>query len=126
MGATSSPGPPTTPLEPGMPRLVLWSAILSTGTLPGCRPLLTLPMGSTSSPDPPIALFEFGMLRLILQLASLSRSIHTRSHIHMLLSDLPRVTQRIPVFVQSPTRMVGSRTKRVVYYTGYPTPVVNA
>src|SRR5258706_13606891 len=73
MGATSSPGPPTTPLEPGMPRLVLWSAILSTGTLPGCRPLLTLPMGSTSSPDPPITLFEFGMRRLVLQLAILSR-----------------------------------------------------
>src|SRR5258706_363124 len=108
-------------------------------------------MGSISSLDPTTAPFESGMLRLILQLASLSGSILTWpslwhapltgstsflglmttppvywTHPQMLLFDLPLVTQRTLVFVQSPTRMVGSRTQRVVYYTGCPTTIVNA
>src|SRR5258706_409970 len=151
MGATSSPDPPTAPFESGMRRLVLQSAILSRGILTRCGPLLTLPMGATSSPDPRTTPLKSGMLRLMLQLALLSGSTLTRSnllltpltgstsfpglmatlpvyrtHFHMLLSDLPLVTQRILVFVQSLARMVGSRTQRVVYYTGYPTNVVNA
>src|SRR5258706_7658276 len=108
-------------------------------------------MGSTSSRAPVTAPLEPGMLRYILQLASLSGSILTRSsllhtpltgstsflglmtalpvywaHFHMLLFDLPLVTQPNLIFVQSPTRMVGSRTQRVVYYTGCPTNVVSA
>src|SRR5258706_175807 len=149
MGSISSPDPATAPFESGMPRLVLQLAILSRGTLTRCNPLLTLPMGGISSPNPVTAPFEPGMLRLILHLAYLSGSVITRSslfhtpltgstsflgltttlpvhwtHFHMLISDLPLVTQRILIFVQSPTRMVGSRTQRVVYYTGYPTNVV--
>src|SRR5258706_4493402 len=109
-------------------------------------------MRSTSSPDPMTgSLLEPGMVKLVMQLARLWGSILTRSsllntpltgstsflglmtippvywaHFHMLISDLPLVTQHILVFVQSPTRMVGSRTQRVVYYTGYPTNVVKA
>ncbi len=150
MGSTSSLDLETGPFESGMPRLVLQSAILSRGTLTGCNLLLTLPMGGTSSPDLTTAPFESGMLRLILQLAGLPWSILTLSlmhtpltrstlflglvttlpvywtHFHILLSDLPLVTQHILVFVQSPTRMVGSRTQRVVSYTGYLTTVVKA
>src|SRR5258706_364198 len=151
MGSTSSPDPPTTPFESGMPGQVLQSAILSRGTLGGCNLLLPLPMGSIVSPDPMTAPLELGILRLILQLASHSGSILTRSsllhtpltrstlflslmptlpmywtHIHIHLSDLPLVTQRVLVFMQSPTRMVCSRTQKVVYYTGYLTNVVKA
>ena len=149
MGAASSPDPETVPFESGIPRLLLWSAILSRGTLTRCGPSLTLLMGATSSLDPTIAPFEVGMPRLILQPASLSGSTHTRSgllhipqtgstsilplmttlpvywtHSHILLSDLPLVTQSTLILVQNPTRMVGSRTQRVAYYTGYPTTVV--
>src|SRR5258706_1566531 len=73
MGATSSPDPTIAPFESGMPRLVLRSAILSRGTLKGCRPLHTHPMGATSSPDPTIAPFESGMPRLVLRSAILLR-----------------------------------------------------
>ena len=48
------------------------------------------------------------------------------THFHMLLSNPPLVTQCILVVVQSPIRMVGSRTQRVAYYTGYPTTIVKA
>src|SRR5258706_62784 len=151
MGRTSSPDPTTAPFESGMPRLVLQSAILLRGTLTGCGPLLTLLMGGILSLDPMTASLKPGMPRLILQLESLPGSILSRSrlfhtpqmrstsflglmttppvywiHFRILLSDLPLVTQHILVFVQSPTRMVGSRTQRVVYYTGYPTTVVYA
>ena len=106
-------------------------------------------MGAASSPDPTTAPFEFGMPRLILQLESLLGSLLTRSsllhapltggtsflglmttlplyckYFHIFLSDLSLVTQSILVLVQSPTRMGGSRTQRVAYYTGYPTTVV--
>src|SRR5258706_15290654 len=108
-------------------------------------------MGGTLSPDPMTAPFEPGILKLILQLESLSGSILTRSsplhppltrsisfqglaatlpvywtHFQRRLSDLPLGTQCTLFFLQSPTRMVGSRTQRVVYYTGYPTTVVKA
>src|SRR5258706_24237 len=150
MGATSSPDPSTIPFESGMPRLVLQSAILSRGTLTRCCPLLTLPMGAASSPDPSTAPFEPGLLGLILRLAGLSGSIARPSllhtpltgstyflglmtklptywmHFHILRSDLPLITQCILVFVPSPTRMVGSKTQRAVYYTGYPMIVVKA
>src|SRR5882757_9251638 len=118
-----------------MLRLVLQSAILLRGMLTRWRPLLTLPMGSASYLDPPTALFQSGMMRPVLQLASLSGSIPTWSSplyapltestsflgrittpliylFHILLSDLPLVTQRTLAFVQSPTRMVGSKTPR--------------
>src|SRR5258706_359407 len=149
MSATSSPDPKTAPFESGMPRLVLQSAVLSRGTLARWSLLLTLPLGATSSPDPTTAPFESGMPRLVLQLAILSGSALSHSsllhitltgstsllalrttlpvywtHFHILLSELPFVTQRILIFVQSPTRMVGSRTQRVDYYTGYPTNIV--
>ena len=156
MGITSSPDPPTAPFESGMLRLALQSTILSRGTLTQCSPLPTLLMDATSSPDPTITPFESGILRLILQLGSLSGSIHTQSdllhtwsnllhtwsdllhtplmrgtsvlhlmttppvywtHSHIRLSDLPLVTQSILILVQSLTRMVGSRTQRVAYYT---------
>src|SRR5258706_12477375 len=65
------------PFESGMPILVLRSAILSRGTLTGCRPLLTHPMGARSSLDPAIAPFESGMLRLVLRSAILSRDTLT-------------------------------------------------
>src|SRR5258706_9237633 len=106
-------------------------------------------MGATSSPDPTITPFEPGMLRPVLQPASLSRGIPTRSsllltlrtgstsflglvttlpvcgtHFHLLPSDLPLVARSILNFLQSPTWRVGSGTQRVVYYTGYPTIVV--
>src|SRR5258706_543015 len=149
MDATSSPDQTITPFESGMPRLVPQSAILSRGTLAGCRPLPTLPMRTTSSPDPTITPFESGILRLVLQPASLSRGIPTLSsllltfrtpstsflglvtilpvcgtHSHLLPSDLPLVARSILYVLQSPTRTVGSGTQRVVYYTGYPTTVV--
>src|SRR5258706_234518 len=149
MGSTLSPDPPTAPFESGMPILVLQSAILWRGALPGCNLLLPLLMGAILSPDHITAPLEPGIPRHILQLASLSGSILTRfsllqtpltgstsflgvmttlpaywTHFHTLLSDLPLVTQRILLFVQSPTKMVGSKTQRVVYYTGYPTNVV--
>src|SRR5258706_62396 len=148
MGTTSSPGPPIAPFESGMPRLVLLSAILSRGTLTGCTLLLTLPMGATSSPDPPITPFESGMPMLVLQPVTLSRGIPTWSsllltlrmgstsflglvttlpvcgaHFHLLPSDLPLVAPSILNFMQNPTWRVGSVTRRVVYYTGYPTTV---
>src|SRR5258706_6375090 len=146
MGATSSPDPPTAPFESGMPRLVLQSANLSRGTLARCGPLLTLPMGATSSPDPTTTPLEAGMLRLVLQPVTLSRGIPTWSsllltlrmgstsflglvttlpvcgaHFHLLPSDLPLVAPSILNFMQNPTWRVGSVTRRVVYYTGYPT-----
>src|SRR5258706_352656 len=149
MGATSSPDPPIAPFESGMPRLVPQSAILSRGTLTSCSPLPTLLMGATSSPDPTTTPLEPGMLRLVLQPASLSRGIPAQSsllltlrtgstsflgllttlsvcgtHFHLLPSDLPLVARSILNFFQSPTRTVGSGTERVVYYTGYPTTVV--
>src|SRR5258706_341487 len=148
MGATSSPDPTITPFESGMPRLVPQPASLSRGIPTRSRPLLTLPMVATSSPDPTITPLEPGMLKLVLQPASLSRGIPTRSglllthrtgstsllglmttlpvcgtHFHLLPSDLPLVARSILNFLQSPTWRVGSRTQ-VVYYTGYPTPVV--
>src|SRR5258706_306117 len=73
MGATSSPDPAIARFDCGVPGVVLWSAILSRGTLAACRPLLTLPMGATSSPDPAIAPFESGMPRLVWRSAILSR-----------------------------------------------------
>src|SRR5258706_10371 len=106
-------------------------------------------MGATSSPDPSITPFKSGMLRLVLQPASLSRAIPTWSglllthrtgstsflglmttppvygtHFHLLPSDLPLVARSILNFLQCPTWRVGSGTQRVVYYTGYPTTVV--
>ena len=137
MGGTLSPDPPTAPFESGMRRLVHQSAILSRGMLTGWRPLLTLPIGSTSSPDPMRAPLGRGIL-------TRSSLLHTPltggtsflglmatlpaywTHFHMLVSNLPLLTQHILVFVPSPTRMVGSRTQRVAYYTGYPTTVVKA
>src|SRR5258707_750961 len=132
-----------------MPRLVLQSASLSRAIPSRSRPLLTLPMGATSSPDPSITPFESGMLRPVLQPASLSRAIPRRSsllltlrtgstsflglvttlpvcgtHLHLLPSDLPLVARSILNFLQSPTWRVGSGTRGVVYYTGYPTTVV--
>src|SRR5258706_157860 len=93
-------------------------------------------MGASLSPDPITAPFGPGMLRLILQLEGLSGSISFLAvmttppvywtHFHMLLSHLPLGTQCIQNFLQRPTRMVGSRTHRVAYYTGYPTTVVKA
>src|SRR5258706_460720 len=147
MGATSSPDPTITPFESGMPRLVPQSAILSRGTLTGCGPLLTLPMGATSSLDPTITPLEPGMLRLVLQPASISRgarcslSLTLRTgttsflglvttlpahgtHFHLLPSDVPLVARSILNFLQRPIWRVGSGTQRVVYYTGYPTTVV--
>src|SRR5258706_611932 len=151
MGGTSSPDPSTAPFESGMPILMPQSAILWRGTQTGCNLLLPLPMGGTLSPDPMTAPLEPGRLSPIMQLESLSGSILTWSsllhtpltgstlllglmttllmywtHFHMLLSDLRLVTQCILIFMQSPTRMVGSRTQRVAYYTGYPTTVVMA
>src|SRR5258706_249282 len=129
MASTSSPDLATTPFESGMLRLALQLVIPLRGMLTGCCLLLTLPMGGILSLDPMTEPSEPGMLRLILQLASLSGCILTRSgllptpstsflglmttlpvywaHFHILLSHLPLVTQRILVFVQSPTRMVG-------------------
>src|SRR5258706_255883 len=60
-----------------MRRPVLKS-IISSGTLAGFGPLLTLPMGGTSSPDPPTAPFESGMWRLVLQSEILLRDTLTR------------------------------------------------
>ena len=48
------------------------------------------------------------------------------TYFHILLSNLPPVTQCILVFMQSPTGMVGSRTQMVAYCTGYHTTVVKA
>src|SRR5258706_503089 len=149
MGATSSPDPTITPFESGMLRLVLQPAILSRGTLAWSRLLPTLLMGATSFPDPTTTPLEPGMLRLVLQPASLSRGIPAQSsllltlrtgstsflgllttlsvcgtHFHLLPSDLPLVARSILNFLRSPTRTVGSGTQRVVYYTGYPTTVV--
>src|SRR5258706_585878 len=132
-----------------MPRLVPQSAIHSRGMLMRCCPLLTLPMGATSSPDPSITPLESGVLGLVLQPASLLRGIPTWSsllltlrtcstsflglvttlpmcgtHFHLLPSDLPLVVRSILNFLQSPTWRVGSGTRGVVYYTGYPTTVV--
>src|SRR5258706_9923585 len=151
MDSISFPDPSIAPFEFGIPGLVHQLAIPSRGPLIGCDLLLPRPMGGILSPDPMTAPLEPGILRLILQLARLSGSILTRSsllhtpltgrksflghmtappvywmYFHILLSELPLVTQRILVFMQSPTRMVGSRTQRVVYYTGYPTIVVKA
>src|SRR5258706_5177377 len=151
MGGTSFLDPSTAPFESGMLRLVLQSAIPLWGTTTWSNLLLPLPMGGTLSPNPMEATLESGVLRLILQLASLSGVVLTRPsllhtpltgstsflspmttlpvhwiHFRALPSDLPLVAQCIPISVQSPTRMDGSRTQRVVYYTGYPTTVVKA
>ena len=69
---------PTAPLEPGMPRPVLQSEILSTGTLARCRLLPTLPMAGISSPGPTTAAFKTGMPRLALQLESPSEGTPKR------------------------------------------------
>src|SRR5258706_3054492 len=106
MGATSSPDPPTTPLGPGMLRLVLQPASLSKGIPTQSGLLLTLRTGSTSF---------LGLLTTLPMCGT---------HFHLLPSDLPLVARSILNFLQSPTRTVGSWTQRVVYYTGYPTTVV--
>ena len=67
MAGTSYPDLTTAPLESGMLILVLHLAILSMGTLPGCHPLLALPMAGASYPDLTTAPFESGMPRLVLQ-----------------------------------------------------------
>src|SRR5258706_429510 len=109
MGATSSPDPPITPFESGMPRLVPQSAILSKGTSIWSSLFLTLRTGSTSFVGLATTLPVCGM------------------YFHLLPSDLPLVVARsILNFLQSPTGRVGSGTQRVDYYTGYPMSVVQA
>src|SRR5258706_15198380 len=105
MGATSSPDPTTTPLEPGMLRLVLQPASLSRGIPTRSSLLLTLRTRST----PFLGLVTTPPVR--------------GTHFHLLPSDLPLAARSILNFLQSPTRTVGSGTQRVVYYTGYPTTV---
>src|SRR5258706_329819 len=101
MGSISSPDPTTTPLKPGMQRLVLHSASSS-------MDMHSLPMGATSAPDPETTPPLCGM------------------NSHMVPSNHVLVTQSILSFVQSPTWMVGSETQKVAYYTGYPQTFVQA
>src|SRR5258707_12497713 len=108
MGATSSPDPAITPLEPGIMRLLLQLASLSRGIAAPCNLLPTLRMGRTS------------LLGLVTTLPVCG------THFHMPPSDLLLVTRSILNFLQSPAWTVGSGTQRVVYYTGYPTNVVQA
>jgi hypothetical protein len=133
--------------ESGMPGLDLQLASHLRGILTQCGLLPALLMGSTSFPDLLTAVLECGMLGLMLQMVNLyvdtlvdhllfflltnsvlSQDLVTRepvcaNHLHIIQSNIP-LSQCMLIYLPSQMQKVGSKTHRVVYYIGYPQPIV--
>src|SRR5258706_7072642 len=141
MGATSSLDPLTGPSEFGMPTLVLRTPIISKDMMIRCGQLLSPPRHRTLCPDPMTVPVEIGMLMSRPWPESLSTTslpqcspmltllpIGSKSFLG-LLPAIPLYWMHSHIYlsnhvIQSPIWMVGSETRRVAYYTGYPKIVV--